>query len=77
MLEKNGTLFNKDKTKKLDYTKLGSRYDIVISELKGKKQNGNITKMSYIRLNNYNFTMNEKALLNYLYAEGYTDKIGQ
>ena len=77
MLEKNGTLFNKDKTKKLDYTKLGSRYDIVISELKGKKQNGKITKMSYIRLNNYNFTMNEKALLNYLYAEGYTDKIGQ
>lgn len=77
MLEKNGTLFNKDKTKKLDYTKLSSRYDIVISELKEKKENGNITKRSYIRLNNYNFTMNEKALLNYLYAEGYTDQKGQ
>lgn len=77
MLQKQGTLLNKDKTKKIDYTKVGSRYEIVLSELKNHKQNGKTEQRSFVRVNNYKFTMNEKALLNYLHAELYLDKQSQ
>ncbi len=69
------TLLNKSKDKKLDYKKIGSGYDIVISELISTKKDGVVNKGSFKRINNYKITMTEKTLLKYLYEEGYLDEL--
>lgn len=74
-LPQNGTIFNKSKTKKLNYNKKTSKdFEIDIYELKEKKEKGKVTERSFVRANNFNLKMNEKALLNYLYSEGYVDE---
>jgi hypothetical protein len=74
LLEK-GTLFTKDKTKKLDYSKKGRDYIVEISNLLEERKNGQITNRSYQRISNFSLKMNEKSLVNYLYAELYLDKL--
>jgi hypothetical protein len=73
MLSEKGTLLNKEKNRKLDYQKKGSQYEIIVYELTGKKVNGQVTNYSFQRMSNFSLMMKEKALSNYLYAEGYTD----
>lgn len=76
ILEEQGTLLNKAKTRKIDYKKnRANMFEIDVYELKETKKHGNITQRSFVRLNNFNVVMAEKTLLNYLYAEGFIDKI--
>lgn len=63
-LQKEGTIFNDDKSKKIEYIKIGSEYHFKVYNLiKDKKS------IRYEPINEIPLVMNKKQLENYIYAE--------
>lgn len=65
-LNKEGTIFNEDKSKKIEYIKIGSEYHFrVYNLIKDKKS------IRYEPINEAPMVMSKNQLENYIYAEIY------
>lgn len=72
-LNNQGTIFNPEKTKKLEYSKKGSSYEVDIFEIR-KQQEKDITKRTFVRVNDFKLRMSRDTLINYLNTELHINK---